>query len=159
MSCAVKALTRRGPWKLSRNNSPAARAAFSAASRCCFIGKHYVAQRIQSARLKTHHRIVIPSEVEESRCKTSRRLHGILRLHYAPLRMTHPFRKARTKETGREINFSSRVEVRVVTPKKFGAVNTATGLMPLFLRCFFLCCFFLCHRLIPPFQSATRGAL
>ena len=55
--------------------------------------------------------------------------------------------------------FSSRVEVRVVTPKKFGAVNTALGLVPLFLRCFFLCCFFLCHRLIPPFQSATRGAL
>ena len=55
--------------------------------------------------------------------------------------------------------FSSRVEVRVVTPKKFGAVNTASGLVPLFLRCFFLCCFFLCHRLIPPFQSATRGAL
>src|SRR5204863_7470195 len=58
-----------------------------------------------------------------------------------------------------ENKFSSRVEVRVVTPKKFGAVNSASGLMPLFLRCFFLCCFFLCHRLIPPFQSATRGAL
>src|SRR3954451_3071468 len=63
------------------------------------------------------------------------------------------------KKNREENKFSSRVEVRVMTPTKIGAVNTATGLMPLFLRCFFLCCFFLCHRLIPPFQSATRGAL
>src|SRR5258705_13263667 len=67
---------------------------------------------------------------------------------------------AGTDKKNREENkFSSRVEVRVLTPKKFGAVNTASGLVPLFLRCFFLCCFFLCHRLIPPFQSATRGTL
>src|SRR6266498_3626959 len=42
-----------------------------------------------------------------------------------------------TYKKNREGNkFSSRVEVRVVTPKKFGAVNTAWGLVPLFLRCF-----------------------
>ena len=67
----------------------------------------------------------------------------MLRLRCAPLNMTiislGPYKKNRE-----ENKFSSRVEVRVVTPKKFGAVNTASGLVPLFLRCFFLCCFFLC---------------
>jgi hypothetical protein len=64
------------------------------------------------------------------------------------------------KKTGREINSPPGLKLGVVDPKKFGAVNTAWGLVPLFLRCFFLCCFsFLCHRLIPPFQSATRGTL
>src|SRR5262249_44968989 len=72
----------------------------------------------------------------------------------APLQNT-----ARTEKNREENKFSSRVEVRVVTPKKIRAVNPALGLVPFFLRCFFLCCFFLCHRLIPPFQSATRGAV
>src|SRR5262245_22961685 len=73
------------------------------------------------------------------------------------LRFAQDDTKGGVQEKNREGNkFSSRVEVRVVTPKKFEAVNTASGLVPLFLRCFFLCCFFLCHRLIPPFQSATR---
>ena len=31
---------------------------------------------------------VIPSEVEESRCKTQSYFHGVLRLRFAPLRMT-----------------------------------------------------------------------
>ncbi|HEX4653211.1 MAG TPA: hypothetical protein VH227_03095 [Candidatus Udaeobacter sp.] len=33
-----------------------------------------------------------------------------------------------------ENDFSSRVEVRVVTPKKFGAVNSAIGLVPFLFR-------------------------
>src|SRR5436309_14343583 len=63
-----------------------------------------------------------------------------------------------SQQKNREENkFSSRVEVRFVTPKKSGAVNSAIGLVPFLFRCFFLCCFLFSHRLIPPFQSATRG--
>jgi hypothetical protein len=61
------------------------------------------------------------------------------------------------KKNREENKFSPRVEVRVVTPKKSGAVNSAIGLVPFLFRCFFLCCFLFSHRLIPPFQSATRG--
>src|SRR5207249_11958521 len=62
-----------------------------------------------------------------------------------------------TKKNREENKFSSRVEVRFVTPKKSGAVNSAIGLVPFLFRCFFLCCFLFSHRLIPPFQSATRA--
>ena len=42
-------------------------------------------------------RIVIPSEVEESRGSTLRQQHGILRLRYAPLRMTAHIKKPGSK--------------------------------------------------------------
>src|SRR3954453_8579207 len=106
---------------------------------------------MQSAQLKTD--FVILSEAKRSRRIPQNAAKFLPRGSSTSLGMTAG------KKNREENKFSSRVEVRVVTPKKFGAVNTATGLMPLFLRCFFLCCFFLCHRLIPPFQSATRGAL
>src|SRR5580765_5870514 len=99
---------------------------------------------------------------ERSRGIPQRNLKATPRDPSASLRSTQDdthISRGRYKRNREGNKFSSRVEVRVVTPKKSGAVNTATGLMPLFLRCFFLCCFFLCHRLIPPFQSATRGAL
>jgi hypothetical protein len=38
------------------------------------------------------------------------------------------------KKNREENNFSSRVEVRVVTPKKSGVVSSASGLMPFLLR-------------------------
>src|SRR6266550_3945342 len=57
----------------------------------------------------------------------------------------------RAKKNREENKFSSRVEVRIATPKAFGAVNERWALVPLSLRCFFLCCFFLlCHRLDSP---------
>jgi hypothetical protein len=41
------------------------------------------------------------------------------------------------KENREENKFPSRVEVRVVTPKKIRAVNSALGLVPFFLAAFF----------------------
>src|SRR5207249_135334 len=102
--------------------------------------RDYLAQRTQSAQGKTNdaarHRVVS----------------GVLpiTLGFSPVLMTR-------KKTGRKIYSPPGLKLGVVTPKKFGAVSPALGLMPLFLRCFFLCCFLFRHRLIPPFQSATRG--
>ena len=58
-----------------------------------------------------------------------------------------------SKKNREENKFSSRVEVRVVTPKAFGAVDQAWGVNASFSSLIFsLLLFFLRHRLIPPFH-------
>ena len=51
-----------------------------------------------------------------------------------PRRLSRPEMTGRTKKTGRKIYSPPGLKLGVVTPKNFGAVNPALGLVPLFLR-------------------------
>jgi len=51
-----------------------------------------------------------------------------------PCRLSRPEMTGRTKKTGRKIYSPPGLKLGVVTPKNFGAVNPALGLVPLFLR-------------------------
>jgi hypothetical protein len=64
------------------------------------------------------------------------------------------------KKTGRKNKFSSRVEVRVVTPKAFGAVNQAWGVSASFSSLIFsLLLSFSLPSTNSPLSSATRAEL
>src|SRR4029453_18099249 len=66
----------------------------------------------------------------------------------------------RTKKTGRKNEFSSRVEVRVVTPKAFGAVDQAWGVSASFSSLIFsLLLSFSSPSTNSPLSSATRAEL
>ena len=66
----------------------------------------------------------------------------------------------RGKKTGRKNKFSSRVEVRVVTPKAFGAVNQAWGVNASFSSLIFsLLLSFSSPSTNSPLSSATRAEL
>src|SRR5947208_5142291 len=68
--------------------------------------------------------------------------------------------KAHTIKTGRKINFPPGVEVRVVTPKAFGAVNQAWGVNASFSSLIFsLLLFSSSPSTNSPLSSATRAEL